>query len=285
MGSVSYRNGISILQLIVYLPSFFVSTFLVFRHGFRGSSGFLFLTIFTIARIVGACCELATISNSSTSLFTAAAICSSVGLSPLLMACSGMLSRVYVFPFYFISMTSFSNNVGNRNESIKNTRYHAVLPDLAFNFFRIVTIVAMVLSIVGLTSNMTVEGLEHPEVEVKVGTILYLVCWVILMAFLGLFYLQRSSVEKGEKRNMGAVAISAPFLLVRVIYVVLVWFVDNGMFNILSGNVTVQLVMSVLEEIVVVIVCIGVGMTLKVRGRSTPKHEEARMQGHRLQRQ
>ncbi|CAL5866895.1 uncharacterized protein PFLUO_LOCUS1106 [Penicillium psychrofluorescens] len=265
MGSVSYRNGISILQLIVYLPSFFVSTFLVFRHGFRGSSGFLFLTIFTIARIVGACCELATISNSSTSLFTAAAICSSVGLSPLLMACSGMLSRV--------------------NESIKNTRYHAVLPDLAFNFFRIVTIVAMVLSIVGLTSNMTVEGLEHPEVEVKVGTILYLVCWVILMAFLGLFYLQRSSVEKGEKRNMGAVAISAPFLLVRVIYVVLVWFVDNGMFNILSGNVTVQLVMSVLEEIVVVIVCIGVGMTLKVRGRSTPKHEEARMQGHRLQRQ
>jgi hypothetical protein len=93
MGSVTYRNGISILELIAYLPSFFGASFLVYRHGVRRSGGFVFLVIFTIVRIVGACCELATINSPSTGLYTAAAICSSIGLSPLLMTCSGLLSR------------------------------------------------------------------------------------------------------------------------------------------------------------------------------------------------
>ncbi|KAJ5625054.1 hypothetical protein N7510_001363 [Penicillium lagena] len=263
MGSVTYRDGISILELIVYLPSFFVAAFLVSRHGFRKTGGFIFLAIFTIFRLVGACCELATINKPSTGLYVAAAICSSIGLSPLLMACSGMLSRV--------------------NESIENNTTRPVLPELAFSFFRIITIVAMVLSIVGITSNMSLEGLKHPDIEVKIGMILYLVSWAILIAYLGIFYMRRYSVEKGEKRNMGAVAISAPFLLVRIIYAMLVWFIDNDTFDMLTGNVTVQLVMSVLEEIAVVIVCLGVGMTLKVRGRSARKHEEARVGGYMLQ--
>jgi hypothetical protein len=93
MGSVTYRDGISILELIVYLPSFFVAAFLVYRHGVRRSGGFAFLVLFTIVRVVGACCEVATIKNPSTGLYTAAAICSSIGLSPLLMTCSGLLSR------------------------------------------------------------------------------------------------------------------------------------------------------------------------------------------------
>lgn len=93
MGSVTYRNGISILELVAYLPSFFVAAFLVYRHGVRRSGGFIFLVIFTIARVVGACCELATINKPSIGLYTAAAICSSIGLSPLLMTCSGLLSR------------------------------------------------------------------------------------------------------------------------------------------------------------------------------------------------
>lgn len=91
--AVTYRHGISILQLIIYFPSLFLSIFLVIRHGLRTNSGFLFLTTFALARIVGACCDLATINNSSVSLYIAAAICSSIGLSPLMLACTGLLSR------------------------------------------------------------------------------------------------------------------------------------------------------------------------------------------------
>jgi hypothetical protein len=91
--TITYRHGISILQLIVYFPSLFLSIFLVVRHGIRTNSGFAFLATFALARIVGASCDLATISQPSTGLYIAAAICSSVGLSPLMLACTGLLSR------------------------------------------------------------------------------------------------------------------------------------------------------------------------------------------------
>lgn len=57
-----------------------------------GNSGFFFLTVFALTRIVGTCCDRATIKNASTGLFIAAAICSSIGLSLLMLAYTGPLS-------------------------------------------------------------------------------------------------------------------------------------------------------------------------------------------------
>jgi uncharacterized membrane protein len=72
-----------------------------------------------------------------------------------------------------------------------------------------------------------------------------------------------------------AVAISAPFLLVRIHYSVFMWFSHNNDFSLFNGNVTVQLVMSVLEEVVVVVVCLAIGMTLRVRGTTSSREKEA----------
>ncbi|KAJ5676679.1 uncharacterized protein N7477_002312 [Penicillium maclennaniae] len=255
--TISYTNGISILQLIVYFPSIFLSAFLVYRHGLRTNSGFIFLTTFALARIVGACCELATINNPSTGLFTAAAICSSIGLSPLMLACSGLLSRA--------------------NLSIEYTTSRPALPDLIFRAFRLLTIVAMAVAIAGITSNMTAEGLQHPDIKTKIGMILYLVCWAIMVLMLLVIALKRGSLERGEGRTLLAVAISSPFILVRIIYALLIWFLHDSTFSLLNGSETVTLVMSVLEEFVVVIVCLGVGMTLRVRGKQVNQNDEAAM--------
>ena len=92
--AVTYRNGISILELIVYIPSLFLAAFLVFRHSLPRNSGFFFLAVFALIRIAGAACDLATISNFSIGLYVASAICSSIGLTPILLTCSGLLSRV-----------------------------------------------------------------------------------------------------------------------------------------------------------------------------------------------
>ncbi|KAJ5155801.1 hypothetical protein N7492_008604 [Penicillium capsulatum] len=251
MGSVTYRDGLSVIDLIAFLPSFFVSAFLVWRHGLRRSGGFIFLVIFTLLRVVGAGCALAAINNPSTGLYTAAAVCSSIGLSPLLMGCVGMLSRA--------------------NESIANTTSRPVLPRHAFTAFRVITIVALALSVSGLTWDMSIEALKNPNTEVKVGMVLYLVSWALLCGMLGILFLCRSSLEDGENRNLAAVAISAPFLMIRIIYSMLVFFLANSTFNILDGNVTVQLVMSVIEEIIVVFVCLGIGYTLRVREK--PAHD------------
>ena len=94
MMTVTYRDGISILELIVYLPCLFLALWLAVHHG---NAAWSLLILFTIIRVVGSCCQLATISNpSDIGLDTAAIICNSVGLSPLILTCVGLLARAYV---------------------------------------------------------------------------------------------------------------------------------------------------------------------------------------------
>jgi hypothetical protein len=97
MMTVTYRDGISILELIVYLPCLFLALWLAVHHGITRSSAWYFLIIFTIIRVVGSCCQLATISKpSDIGLDIAAVICNSIGLSPLILTCVGLLARAYV---------------------------------------------------------------------------------------------------------------------------------------------------------------------------------------------
>ena len=87
------RGGISILELIIYFPSIIAAVFICSRHGFRRSSGWIFTLILCLIRIIGACCQLATYHDQSQGLLEAALILDFVGLSPLLLAALGLLSR------------------------------------------------------------------------------------------------------------------------------------------------------------------------------------------------
>jgi hypothetical protein len=91
---VDYRHGISILQLLFYVPVAFFAFWVAFRHGFSRSAGWFFFVVFTIVRIVGACLSLALISHESTGLVTAWAIFTSAGLVPLILGLIGLLSRM-----------------------------------------------------------------------------------------------------------------------------------------------------------------------------------------------
>lgn len=99
--------------------------------------------------------------------------------------------------------------------------------------------------------------------------ILYAVAWALLVLILLALARHTGSMEKGERRSLVAVAISAPFILVRVLYALFMWFLHDSTFSLMNGNITVQLVMSVLEEFAVVIVCLGIGLTLQIRGKVT----------------
>jgi hypothetical protein len=87
------QGGISILELIVYFPALLVATIVCFRHGFGRSSGWIFVLILCLIRIIGACCELATYSSYTKGLLEAVIILEAVGISPLLLATLGLLSR------------------------------------------------------------------------------------------------------------------------------------------------------------------------------------------------
>ena len=87
------RAGISVAELIVYLPALIVATVVCIRHGFDRSSGWIFALVLCLVRIVGACCQLTTYHNQSVDLLKATIILESIGISPLLLATLGLLSR------------------------------------------------------------------------------------------------------------------------------------------------------------------------------------------------
>lgn len=93
--ALQYRHGISILEIVVYCPTLFLAVWMVLRHGFKKSAGWYFFVMFCLARIIGAACYLATIQDpSNVSLYITWAVCTSLGLSPLILACVGLISRV-----------------------------------------------------------------------------------------------------------------------------------------------------------------------------------------------
>ena len=88
------RAGVSIAELLIFTPSVLAAIVVCARHGFRRSSGWLHTLILCLVRIVGACCQLLTYHDDSAGLVKATIILDSVGVSPLLLATLGLLSRV-----------------------------------------------------------------------------------------------------------------------------------------------------------------------------------------------
>lgn len=94
MGKFTYSDGVAVWKLIYYIPALLASVFVAHRHGFTKSSGWIYLTIFCIVRIVGSVAQLILISNpTSNGASTTALVCSILGLSPLLLASLGLLAR------------------------------------------------------------------------------------------------------------------------------------------------------------------------------------------------
>ncbi|KAF7921834.1 hypothetical protein BELL_0268g00070 [Botrytis elliptica] len=248
--TITYRNGVEIGELIVYIPSLLLSVFLAFRHGFGRSAGWYFLIIFCLARIIGPCMSLAAISSPSVSLYTGALILQSIGLSPLLLTTLGLLSRV---------LDSINRNT------------HTLIQPRMLKLIEILTLVGLILGIVGglnASDAYTSTGKWVPGTESKVSNILFIVSFVAIITTTILTSFPISHAEKGEKRILLGITIALPFLFVRLLYSVLSTFVSHSTkFNALNGSVTVLLCMDLLEELAIVVVYLAIGVTLKVKSK------------------
>ncbi|KAI9649211.1 hypothetical protein NHQ30_001779 [Ciborinia camelliae] len=250
--TITYRNGVGIGELVVYIPSLFLSVLLAFRHGFGRSSGWYFLIIFSLARIIGPCMSLAAISSPSVSLFTGALILQNVGLSPLILATLGLLSRIL--------------------DSINRNTHTFVQPRL-LKLIEILTLVGLILGIVGginASNAYPTTGKWIPGTDSKVSNILFIVSFVALFAITILTSFSISHAENGEKRILLGIAIALPFLFVRLLYSILSTFVAHSTkFNSFTGSVSILLCMALLEELVIVMIYLGIGVTLRVQPKDT----------------
>lgn len=95
MAAVSYRNGIAILQLIVFPIILVAAIFIWKRTGWRqGSKIWRYAVTLSLIRIAGSISSLLTISNDSRNIKVAVAVCQLIGIAPLLLTFIGLLRQM-----------------------------------------------------------------------------------------------------------------------------------------------------------------------------------------------
>ena len=136
----------------------------------------------------------------------------------------------------------------------------------------------IILSIIGGVdsgNDYSKTGRYVPQTLTKVGLGLFIASFVAILATTIILSKSISHAEPGEKRVLLAVAVSLPLLLVRLIYASIYDYKKNSTkFSSLNGSVTILLCMALLEEIAILLVYEGVGLTLrKVRKQNVAKGE------------
>ncbi|KAH7129092.1 hypothetical protein EDB81DRAFT_661947 [Dactylonectria macrodidyma] len=241
--AIDSRGYVSIAELIVYIPALIAAFIVCSRHGFARSSGWVFTIVLCVVRILGGICQLLTYSNHSSGLLQATIIIDSIGISPLLLATLGMLSR-------FVDWISFHQS---SPFSVKQ-----------FRVIQLLITVGLILSIVGGTSaSPSPSGSFTIQTTSKIGIVLYIVAFVAMTLVLLISSGSRSSVPTQERRVPVIVAIAWPFILARLVYSAICVFLPSHTFSIIDGSVPVFVCMAVLEEFVVVALYLLLGFNLK----------------------
>jgi len=240
------HGGISVFELIVYFPALIVAIFVCSRHGFGRSSGWVFTLVLCLVRIVGACCQLATYHSESRSLLEAVIILDSIGISPLLLATLGLLSRS-------------ADSIGNTSSRI----FHP----LHFRLLQLFIALGLILCIVGGSNSYSSTGVYTPQTTTKAGEVLYVLAFIILVLIAAVLVIKVRNTPSGDRRLVWAVILAFPFILVRLIYSLISVFARNPRFSLVTGSVIIHVFMSVLEEMIVVIIYLAVGWTVETLAR------------------
>ncbi|TLD32760.1 hypothetical protein PspLS_00516 [Pyricularia sp. CBS 133598] len=255
-------NRISIAEIIVYTPALVIAIILASRHGFKKASGWLYLILFALIRIIGAALDLASTQQPGySSLASSTNALNNAGVSPLILVSVGLLMRVLV-------------GLEKRLNTI-------LQPRTLLRLIQLVVMIGLILSIVGgiqfgnelsdATSKQPVDvaalrSLSNPT-ESLAGTALMIVGFVALVLATALLSLQLRSVERGERRLIGAVAAALPFVLVRIIYATIATYHTwdpNFHWYMAGPNYYAYMIgMCVVMEMITIAILEAVGLTLQ----------------------
>jgi hypothetical protein len=262
---VAAAEGIAYGELVVYIPVFFLTLIVVFRHGFKREMGWIYLAIFCIVRIVGAIFKIeASHHPDSKTDIEWATILQSVGLSPLLMASLGLLKRIIdEVSNHIPSETSIfamqGGLVGNiiAKRATANSRRSRII-----QVTQLPTTIALILCIVG-GMDAADGGSEATTGQkyTKIGAIIFLFVYVLLFVLAVITVRDVGNAPRGEKRIYWVVVMALPLLAVRLLWTLLASFLNNSMFSTLGGDIWVQLAMAIGEEFVIVVMYTMAGLT------------------------
>ncbi|KAI5928740.1 hypothetical protein F4810DRAFT_645149 [Camillea tinctor] len=255
-------NNISIAEIVIYTPALLLAIFLAVRHGFGRNAGWLYLIVFSLARLLGAALQLATIADPrNLSLYIGSATLQTIGLSPLILVQLALLAR---------AVESAGRHSAPDGSSVRTA---GPVGPRQLRFVQLVVLVALILGIVGgndAGSTYAETGTYSQGTSLsRAGIALMIAGYVLLvLATVAVAATQLSRIEAGERRVLLAVGLSLPFILVRLAYSAESVFGSNPDFNLLTGNHNVLLGMAVVMEMFVVAIVEAIGLTLQVRPKA-----------------
>ncbi|KAI1752406.1 hypothetical protein F4782DRAFT_501720 [Xylaria castorea] len=239
------HNIISIVQIIFFIPFLAIAIFLCIRHGFGHNAGWILLIIFSLARLIGASLQLATIAQpKNISLYIGVLTLQSIGLSNFIILMFAMLNRAL--------------------ESIEKARSTVLYPRI-LQYVQLLVLISLILGAVGSSTTSYGEtGVYKVSTLSQAGVGLTIAEFGLLVLATVVVGLNVSYAEPGEKRIVLAVALSLPFLFVRVLYSAIGTFQPGSAFSVLTGNIYIFLGTVVIEEIIIVLIIEAMGLTLQV---------------------
>ncbi|KAI0967309.1 hypothetical protein F4678DRAFT_465560 [Xylaria arbuscula] len=241
--AIGAEGYVSIVELIIYIPALIAAIMVCSRHGVHRASGWVYSVILCVVRIAGAVCQLLTYNNQSEGLLKATIIIDSIGISPLLLATLGVVSR-------------FVDWINSRGEELFSTKQ--------FRFVQLFITLGLILSIAGGSGGSSSEDNQVMVSDTsKAAIALYIIGFAGLTYFLLISSGYRNTVPTQERRSPIAVAIAWPFILTRLVYSVLAVTLHNSTFSIVGGSVGVRVALAVVEEFLVITDYLILGFSLR----------------------
>ncbi|KAJ5215488.1 uncharacterized protein N7498_001895 [Penicillium cinerascens] len=241
MGAITYEDGIAILQLIVFPFILVASLFIWKRTGWRvGSKIWRYPFTLSLIRLAGSIATLYSINHETTKVRIAIFVCQLIGIAPLLLAYVGMLRLI----------------------DLKKS-----IPPLLLLLVTLMAFAGLMIGIIGVSTADTTNGYT-PGTLSKAAMGLFLAVYVITMLLTTwLFYTHSFTMLRYQKKLFLGTALSAPFLLVRLIFSALGDYTSNKTFSMESlaennhTSLTAYLCMSVLEEIISMVIAMVFGVS------------------------
>lgn len=249
MGSLNQRGDINAAAIAVYVIVTAGLGLLMIRNGIRGQLGYLYILLFTLVKIVGAAMAIDVQLTSNASLYTPAAILSTVVLSPLML---GVCSLI---------------NPGK--DFIRNLRSPVArhIPRL-LRLTHIVIIASLALGIVGgldaFSTNPTANDYKNGRLYLRIAAGLSCAAWALIMLSVVIFIGHRHSINPFYRKLLPIVGgLVMPILAARLVYTVgIAVTIDTTktqVFNPLTGSWLLYLLLAFLPEV-------GVSSVLVVAG-------------------
>ncbi|KAI9044144.1 uncharacterized protein KD926_001968 [Aspergillus affinis] len=224
-GTVKYRHGIAIAQVITFSVSLAFSIWFYLR----GCIGWFCIGMLSIIRLVGASCMLGTINKDADGLWAGVFVCESLGMILIIFLLLEMLERI--------------------------NKTHPTTPRLVFIIPQLLTWIDIGISIAGFIAVTHKEHALLPTPYSRTGIALIFAIYLWTVGVFLTFYLHRGSFATVEKKTCLCVAICVPILAVRVTYSLIFVITADMAWNAVKGDSSRYLGMTMVPELGIVALC------------------------------